>query len=137
MNYNTTFCKMNLSKYGKLSLCFPQFKMVYIFLEYCTFFRTSIKWCFRIFRVFQYETKQLKWNTIITADEHNQIAYKINLRHPLTIFLISKCFSRSLSCVTWFMKTKDPWGEPTFVISNDVIFLLLCKILNTSFLLEV
>ena len=36
MNYNIDFCKMNFSKYGLdgLSQCFPQFKMVYVFLKY-------------------------------------------------------------------------------------------------------
>ena len=34
------------------------------------------------------------------------------------------------------MKTKDPWGKPTFVIYTDFNFFLRCKIQNTSSPLE-
>ena len=34
------------------------------------------------------------------------------------------------------MKTKDPWGKPTFVISTDFRFFLRSKTLNTFFFLE-
>ena len=64
-----------------------------------TSFRTSLKWCFRIFTVSQSKTKQLKWNTMNKNDEHSQIAKKLILCIP-TSPLMSKCFSRSLTCDT-------------------------------------
>ena len=54
-------CKMNFFKHrlNELSQKFSQFKMVYIFLEYF-YLGGSLKWCFQIFIVYQYKTKQLK-----------------------------------------------------------------------------
>ena len=59
---------MNFYKYGfdELRQCFPQFNVVYIFLEY--FFQNISQ---MMLPVFQYKTKQLKGNAMNAIDEHN------------------------------------------------------------------
>ena len=130
MNYNTNFVKWISQSMALMDSVNVFFNLhVGWCISAVLFFRTSFKWSFWIFTVSQQKTKSLKWNTMNTTDEHIQIA-KNSSASPTTP-LMSKCFSRSRTCVTNSTGVFSRTIRLTFPldIQNECISFFECNIL--------
>ena len=89
---------MNFSKYGfdGLSQCFPQFKMVSIFLGY--FFPEHLSIDASEYLQYLNKKKTTKMKRMSTTDEHNQIAKKLIFYTPYQPFNVKMLLEITNMC---------------------------------------